>query len=79
MEPLLRALEAAEEGETAPPADLDAEVGDTVGFTDSSFADFIGTIVAIDRDRRKVQVSAALFGGRETSMEMDFDKVYVKK
>lgn len=79
VEPLLRAMKAAEDGEAAPPADLDAEVGDTVGFTDAAFAGFIGTVTAIDQDRRKVQVSAALFGGRETQMEMDFDKVYVKK
>lgn len=70
VEPLLRAT-----GEEVPKMELTAEVGDEVRITDPSFDGFIGTIMEIDQEKRKVKVSVPLFGGRETSMELDFEQV----
>lgn len=70
VEPLLRAT-----GEEVPQVELTAEVGDDVRITDPSFDGFIGKITEIDQEKRKVKVSVPLFGGRETSMELDFEQV----
>lgn len=70
VEPLLAAME-----EDIPLADLLANVGDEVRITDPSFDGFTGTITEIDHEKRKVKVSVPLFGGRETSMELDFNQV----
>lgn len=69
--PLLRSLDE----EDAVTVVIDIEVGDQVRIIDQSFADFIGTIAAVDIDRRKVMVNIPMFGGRETSVELDFEQV----
>ena len=72
VEPLLRSLDDEEAPVTVV---LDVEVGDQVRIMDPSFADFIGTITEVDTDRRKVTVNVPMFGGRETSVELDFEQV----
>lgn len=46
-------------------------VGEAVKVTDGPFADFIGSIEAIDEARGKVRVLISIFG-RETPVELDF-------
>ncbi len=49
-------------------------VGEAVKITEGPFADFLGTIEAIDEQRGKVKVLVSVFG-RETPVELDFLKV----
>lgn len=49
-------------------------VGEAVKITEGPFADFLGTIEAIDEARGKVKVLVSVFG-RETPVELDFLKV----
>lgn len=49
-------------------------VGEAVKITDGPFADFIGSIEAIDEQRGKVRVLISVFG-RETPVELDFLQV----
>lgn len=46
-------------------------VGEAVKITDGPFADFLGTVEAIDEQRGKVKVLVSIFG-RETPVELDF-------
>lgn len=46
-------------------------IGEAVKVTDGPFADFIGSIEAIDEARGKVRVLISIFG-RETPVELDF-------
>lgn len=48
--------------------------GEAVKITDGPFADFLGTIEAIDETRGKVKVLVSIFG-RETPVELDFLQV----
>lgn len=49
-------------------------VSDTVKIVDGPFADFIGKVDAVDKDRGKVKVLVSIFG-RETPVELDFLQV----
>ena len=49
-------------------------VGEAVKITESPFADFLGTIEAIDDQRGKVRVLVSIFD-RETPVELDFLQV----
>lgn len=46
-------------------------VGEAVKITDGPFADFLGTIEAIDEEKGKVRVLVSIFD-RETPVELDF-------
>ncbi|MDO8638170.1 MAG: transcription termination/antitermination protein NusG [Candidatus Daviesbacteria bacterium] len=48
--------------------------GDTVKITDGPFAEFIGKVESIDKERGKVKVLVSIFG-RETPVELDFLQV----
>lgn len=72
VEPLLRNLD---DGEENIKMELKAAVGDQVEISDPSFKGLFGNIQEIDHDKQKVKVSVALFGGRETSIELDFNQV----
>lgn len=49
-------------------------VGEAVRITEGPFADFLGTIEAIDEERGKVRVLVSIFD-RETPVELDFLQV----
>ncbi len=49
-------------------------VGEAVKITDGPFADFLGTIEAIDEEKGKVRVLVSIFD-RETPVELDFLQV----
>lgn len=49
-------------------------VNDTVKIVDGPFADFIGKIDTVDKERGKVRVLVSIFG-RETPVELDFLQV----
>lgn len=49
-------------------------VGEAIKITDGPFADFLGTIDAIDEARGKIKVLVSIFG-RETPVELDFLQV----
>lgn len=48
--------------------------GEAVKIIDGPFADFLGTVDAIDEDKGKVKVLVSIFG-RETPVELDFLQV----
>lgn len=58
------------EAET-PKMKFDFRIGEKVRIRSGPFADFIGTVNAIDPDRAKVRVLVSFFG-RETPVELDF-------
>ena len=49
-------------------------VGEAIKITDGPFADFLGTIDAIDEARGKIKALVSIFG-RETPVELDFLQV----
>lgn len=49
-------------------------VSDTVKIIDGPFADFIGKVDAVDKERGKVKILVSIFG-RETPVELDFLQV----
>jgi transcriptional antiterminator NusG len=49
-------------------------VGEAVKITEGPFADFLGTVEAIDEERGKVKVLVSIFD-RETPVELDFLRV----
>lgn len=49
-------------------------VNDTVKITDGPFADFIGKVDSLDKEKGKVRVLVSIFG-RETPVELDFLQV----
>jgi transcriptional antiterminator NusG len=55
----------------APKVKFDFQIGEKVRIGTGPFADFIGTVAAIDADRAKVRVMVSFFG-RETPVELDF-------
>lgn len=48
--------------------------GDTVKIVDGPFAEFIGKVESVDKERGKVRVLVSIFG-RETPVELDFLQV----
>ena len=63
-----------EEDTKAQVREIDLEVGETVRVTDGPFADFTGTISEINLDQAKLKLLVSVFG-RETPLELQFDKV----
>ena len=55
--------------------DLGIEVGDTVRITDGSMEGFMGEVLEINHEKRKISVMVTMFGGREMQVEFDFYQV----
>ena len=55
-------------------ADVNFSVGDTVSIKSGAMEGFLGTVVSIDNERRKVNVKVSMFG-RETPAEVDCSQV----
>ena len=55
--------------------DLGVDVGDTVRITDGSMEGFMGEVLEINHEKRKVSVMVTMFGGREMQVEFDFYQV----
>jgi transcriptional antiterminator NusG len=55
-------------------AEIDFELKEQVKVTDGPFADFVGSIEEIDREKEKVKVHVNMFG-RETPVELDFGQI----
>ena len=53
---------------------VDYQVGDHVTITDGPFADFVGTIEAINAEENSVRVVISMFG-RETPIDLELDQV----
>ncbi len=53
--------------------EIDYQVGDTVRIVEGPLENFSGTVDAIDRDKKKVQVTISMFG-RETSVELELNQ-----
>lgn len=58
----------------APKFKTRFSVGEAVKIVDGPFADFLGSVDAIDEDKGKVKVLVSIFG-RETPVELDFLQV----
>lgn len=58
----------------APKYKTTFSMGEAVKIVDGPFADFLGTIDAIDEEKGKVKVLVSIFG-RETPVELDFLQV----
>ena len=56
-------------------ADLGIDVGDTVRITDGSMEGFMGEVLEINKEKRKISVMVTMFGGREMQVEFDFYQV----
>ena len=56
-------------------AEIDINVGDTVRITDGSMEGFMGEVLEINNERRKLSVMVTMFGGREMQVEFDFHQV----
>ncbi|MEE0867351.1 MAG: transcription termination/antitermination protein NusG [Clostridia bacterium] len=56
-------------------ADLPINVGDTVRIADGSMEGFMGEVLEINHEKRKVSVMVTMFGGREMQVEFDFYQV----
>ena len=50
------------------------DVGDQVNVINGPFADFIGNVMEINKEKKKVKVVVSMFG-RETPVELDFSEV----
>ena len=55
--------------------DLGIDVGDTVRITDGSMEGFMGEVLEINHEKRKVSVMVTMFGGREMQVEFDFYQI----
>lgn len=64
-----------EVGEAPPKAELKVDVGDDVRILDPAFEGLVGKISEIDREKEKLTVMVAMFGGRETPVDLDYDQV----
>ena len=53
---------------------VDYDVNDSVKVLDGPLADFIGTVMEINKEKHKVKVLVSMFG-RETPVELDFSQV----
>lgn len=60
--------------ETSVP-DIGINVGDTVRITDGSMEGFMGEVLEINAEKRKINVMVTMFGGREMQVEFDFYQV----
>jgi transcriptional antiterminator NusG len=58
----------------APKYKTTFSMGEAVKIVDGPFADFLGTIDAIDEEKGKIKVLVSIFG-RETPVELDFLQV----
>lgn len=56
-------------------AEIDINIGDTVRITDGSMEGFMGEVLEINNERRKLSVMVTMFGGREMQVEFDFHQV----
>ena len=50
------------------------DVGDQVKVINGPFADFIGNVMEINKEKKKVKVVVSMFG-RETPVELEFSQV----
>jgi len=55
--------------------ELGFEVGDTVRITEGSMEGFMGEVLEINSEKRKVSVMVTMFGGREMQVEFEFYQV----
>ena len=55
--------------------DLGVDVGDTIRITDGSMEGFMGEVIEINQEKRKVSVMVTMFGGREMQVEFDFYQI----
>ena len=55
--------------------DLGVDAGDTVRITDGSMEGFMGEVLEINHEKRKVSVMVTMFGGREMQVEFDFYQI----
>lgn len=55
--------------------DLGIDVGDTVRITEGSMEGFMGEVLEINNEKRKVSVMVTMFGGREMQVEFDFYQI----
>ena len=55
--------------------DLGVDVGDTVRIADGSMEGFMGEVLEINQEKRKVSVMVTMFGGREMQVEFDFYQI----
>ncbi len=55
--------------------DLGVDVGDTVRITDGSMEGFMGEVLEINHEKRKVSVMVTMFGGREMQVEFEFYQI----
>ena len=62
-------------GEEDPRQFIDYEVGDSVEILEGSFTGIVGKVSAIDSEKGKIVVTTALFGGRETPIDLDYHQV----
>jgi len=62
-------------GEDDPRQFIDYEVGDSVEILDGSFAGIVGKVAEIDSEKGKIVVTTALFGGRETPIDLEYHQV----
>jgi transcriptional antiterminator NusG len=62
------------EGSLKPKPRVQFEDGDGVRVTEGPFANFNGTIEAVNHEKQKVRVLVSIFG-RSTPVELDFDQV----
>ena len=60
--------------EKRPKPRVEFEVGQQVRVNEGPFADFNGSVDAVDYERNKLRVSVQIFG-RETPVELDFAQV----
>ena len=58
--------------------EIDYKVGDTVNIVSGAFEGSNGEVTEIDMENAKVKVVVSVFG-RNTSIEVDLDKVVLKK
>ena len=54
--------------------EVDYEIGDSVRIINGPLESFIGTVVEINHEKKKVSLSVSMFG-RETPVELDFTQV----
>ena len=55
--------------------EIDISVGDTVRIADGSMEGFMGEVLEINNEKRKLSVMVTMFGGREMQVEFDFHQV----
>ena len=67
-------LNQIEEGAEKPRPKVLFEVGEMLRVKEGPFADFNGTVEAVNYERSKVQVNVSIFG-RITPVELDFSQV----